>query len=305
MPKLGPYVVGDQLGTGGMGVVYDGRSQTGERVAIKILNAERCTDPRAIRRFHDEAIAGQIVRHPHLVSVIDEAEAEGIPYLVMRLVPGEPLGVRIRREGAPSFSATISLVMQILDALQAIHDAGIVHGDVKSDNVLVDRGEDGGFTATLIDLGLARVDLWTDSPQVVDPTVEVVSGTPDYMAPEVGRGCAPSMRSDLYAVGVILYELLTGTTPFTGGSASQILRRQLHDVVVPPSLRCPERDVPEILDRITLHALEKQPLMRFSSARAFISALTFAGRSCTDEIPGVRRHVFSTHDTTIDQRVAI
>ena len=298
MSKLGRYVVGRHLGTGGMGVVYDGVSPDGEHVAIKILRRDRCADPRAVRRFHDEALVGRIVHHPHLVSVIDEAEACGVPYLVMRPVPGEPLGVSIRRDGTPSFAGAISLVMQTLDALGAIHDAGIVHGDVKSDNVLVDRFS----TATVIDLGLARVDLWTGEP-VAEPGVEVVSGTPEYMAPEVGRGCAPSTRSDLYSVGVILYELLTGTTPFAGGTSSEVLRRHTADTVVPPSLRCPEREMPQILERITLHALNKHPGQRFANAHAFMSALAIAARSCTDERPGAPPQVFSSEATTLEQPI--
>jgi serine/threonine protein kinase len=225
-----------------------------------------------------------------------------VPYLVMRPVPGEPLGVAIRRDGTPSFTGAISLVMQALDALGAIHDAGIVHGDVKSDNVLVDRSDARIATATVIDLGLARVDLWTGEP-VADPGIEVVSGTPEYMAPEVGRGCAPSTRSDLYSVGVILYELLTGTTPFAGGPATQVLRRHVDDAVVPPSLRCPERDMPPILERITLHALQKQPGRRFQNAQAFMSALVIAARSCTDERPGAPPRVFSSETSTLEQPI--
>ncbi len=302
MSRLGRYFVGRQLGTGGMGVVYEGLSSDGERVAIKVLRRDRCADPRALRRFHDEAVVGRIVHHPHLVSVIDEDEAGGVPYLVMRPVPGEPLGVSIRRDGTPSFAGTISLVMQMLDALGAIHDAGIVHGDVKSDNVLVDRSDPRCATATVIDLGLARVDLWTGEP-VADPGIEVVSGTPEYMAPEVGRGCAPSTRSDLYSVGVILYELLTGTTPFAGGLASQVLHRHVKDAVVPPSLRCPERDMPPSLERITLHALQKDPACRFPNAHAFMSALAIAARGCTDERTGPPPRVFSSEASTLEQAI--
>ncbi len=305
MPMLGRYIVGEQLGEGGMGIVYAGVGLGGERVAIKVLRRERSRDPRAIRRFHDEAVAGRIVSHPHLVSVLEESEANGITYLVMSPVPGEPLGISIRRDGVPSLAVTISLVSQILDAVIAIHAAGIVHGDVKSDNILVASGEDGCPSATLIDLGLAHVDLGLGDPLLVDPTVEVVSGTPDYMAPEIARGCAPSTHSDVYAVGVILYELLTGTTPFAGGTSSEIMRRHLHDMVVPPSLRCPEREIPAILERITMHALEKQPSRRVASARTFLSALSIAARGCTDDRPGLRLPAFSTVSTTLDGRISV
>ena len=300
MAMLGNYLVGEQLGAGGMGVVYDGVDRDGSHVAIKVLRSDRCRDPRAVRRFLDEAVAGQIVRHPHVVSVIGHDEVDGVPFLVMHRVHGKPLGVLIRTEGTPSLRRVLAIGAQILDALDAIHGSGIVHGDVKSDNVLVSRGRSMRDEATLIDLGLAHVELTTTEPTPADPMDEMISGTPEYMSPEVARGCMPTSRSDLYAVGVILYELLTGTTPFAGGSPSDILRRHLDDAVVAPSLRAPARDIPPILERIVMRALNKSPVDRFASARVFANALEIAARGCLDDRPGPRPAKVSCDASTLD-----
>lgn len=254
-----------------MGVVYDAIRSDGSHVAIKTLRQEQRDDPRARRRFHDEATVGQLVHHPRVASVIDHDEANGIPFLVMSLVPGESLGTVIRRDGTPSLERAVSIGVQILDALDAIHRAGIVHGDVKSDNVLICRDGDGSDGVTLIDFGLAH--LQDTEAEPADEGSTLVSGTPEYMAPEVARGLAPTTQSDLYAAGVILYELLVGATPFAGGPAALILCRQLRDIVIPPSLRCPEREIPFALERIVLRALRKEPRRRFRSARRFLQAL--------------------------------
>lgn len=271
---VGSYELLDVIGTGGMGVVFDAESD-GRHVAVKLLSEQRLADERAVRRFRDEAIVGRIVRHPNLTATYEDGSTvDGVPFLVMERVCGETLGVRIQRDGCPSLPRAITLVQQILAGLGAMHAVGIVHGDVKSDNVLVERLDDGTDHARLIDFGLAHVQFSpTDDVRRPGPDEELVSGTPEYMAPEVIRGEGSSMASDLYAVGIILYELLTGSTPFAGGVPSEIVRRHLVDDVVPPSLRC-EVEVPSMLDRIALRAIAKDPAERFPNAEAFLSALS-------------------------------
>jgi serine/threonine protein kinase len=269
---LGPYAIVRKIGVGGMGVVYEGRQPDGGAVALKLLHDACRNDPRSRRRFDDEAVAGCIVRHPNLASTIGHGETEdGVPFLVMQHVAGDPLGVQIQRDGTPSLRQGVQIVQQLLNALHAMHAAGIVHGDVKSDNVLVQRRADGSPSATLIDFGLAHAQFARDRCAQED----LVSGTPEYMPPEVIRGEGSRRASDLYSVGIILYELIAGTTPFVGGSPAEIMRRHIEDDVVPPSLRR-DAPVPPLLERIVLRALEKTPELRFPSASAFAAALSVA-----------------------------
>jgi len=268
----GRYVLDRVLGAGGMGVVYRAIDQEcGTEVAIKLLHRHHANDPRTMRRLGAEGRAGSCVHHPNVVAVLDTGTAaDGTPFIVMELVRGQSLDRLIQTEGQLPLRRATAIVRQILAGLQALHDAGFVHGDVKSGNVLVDS-VDGIDTIKLIDLGLAR------SPDEIDPARgRVASGTPEYMAPEVVRGEGALALSDLYAAGIVCYQLLTGTTPFEGGTAREILRRQLDDVVVPPSLRATDRHIPIALDRVVMRALKKEPSERYATAAAFALALAAA-----------------------------
>jgi serine/threonine-protein kinase len=277
----GRYVLRDRIGQGGMGCVFlADQLALGRTVAIKVLHPALADRPRHIHQLREEALAASRVRNPHCVAVIDcGVLPDGTPYLVMTHVPGRPLGRILEEESIP-LERAVDLVDQILNALGATHDSGIVHADVKSDNFLVelvDRGDHRGDHVTMIDFGLARVagapadaDLEHQDDQVV------VSGTPEYMAPEIVRGEPPTRASDLYGAGVILYELLTGDTPFSGGTTTEIMLRHAHDAVVPPSLRRPDRDFPPALDRVVLRALDKRPEARFPDAATFARELRAA-----------------------------
>lgn len=293
---VGRYVLGKRLGAGGMGVVYEAMPAEGEPVAIKVPYCETLDDHHAASRFRDEGIAGSIVEHPNLARVQGRGETEtGVPYIVMRRITGERLPLRVRREGLLPVRRAAQIVRQILDALAALHAAGIVHADVKSDNVLV-HDEGRREIATLIDFGLAHAELDPAQRRREDG---LVSGTPDYMAPEVIRGEGSTQASDIYAAGVILYELITGTTPFGGGSSIEIVHRHLEDDVVPPSLRRPERDIPPILERIVMRALAKNPARRFPSAAAFASALAVALPCLDDDVARPCAPAFATEAPTI------
>lgn len=263
---VGPYVLGRRLGAGGMGVVY-AATRDKRSVAIKIPYCELLAEDYAQRRFRDEGIAGSIVVHPNLARVLEYGESAGIPYLVMEQVEGARLALN---RGLPSLRRAALIVQQLLDGLAALHGADIVHGDVKTDNVMLQDG-----CVKLIDFGLAHVAGDT-------PTTRIVSGTPDYMAPEVIRGHGSTPASDIYAAGVILYELLTGATPFGGGTSAEIVRRHLTEDVVIPSLRRTDIEIPAIVDRIVLRALAKDPRERFASAAAFAKALHVA-LPCLDD----------------------
>jgi serine/threonine-protein kinase len=193
----------------------------------------------------------------------------------MEHIPGRSLR-DLAAEGPIPAARAIDLAEQVLAALRATHDAGIIHADVKSDNFLVES-VGGTDRVTMIDFGLARL---AGSPFCLDDEYgePMVLGTPEYMAPEVVRGKPPTPASDLYGAAVVLYELLTGTVPFTGTTAGQIMLQHIQGFVVAPSRRRPDRDIPAVLDRIVLRALAKQPEARFPDAAAFARELRSALR---------------------------
>lgn len=270
----GKYVLGEQLGAGGMGVVFRAEQLALERpVAIKFLHHVLARDPQIAARFQVEALAAARLDHPNSVAVLDYGEAEdGTPFLVMEYVRGRTLR-HIACEGPMTTERAITIALQILAALSEAHAAGIVHADVKTENVLLETRHD-GERVKLVDFGLARVGrALVDEPRPDDGEI-VVAGTPEYMAPEVILGEPPGPGADIYAVGVILYELLTGVTPFGGGASQAIFARHVQDELVPPSVRFPERHIPRALETVLARALEKDPARRYQEAAAFAAALS-------------------------------
>lgn len=301
----GKYVLGDVLGVGGMGMVYLASQPALQRtVAVKILRPDLTDDLRMQRHFRSEALAAARVSHPSLVAMFDVGKTEdGRPFLVMEYVAGRLLGDMVRERPVPLHRAR-EIVTQILAALAEVHRAGIVHADVKADNVMVESTRQGDDRVRVVDFGLARITTAPDQAPLDAPPDEAsvtggdgrryVSGTPEYMAPEVISGEPPTAAADLYGVGVILYELLTGTTPFGGGSVVDIITRHLTDPVVPPSLLRPDRYLPPALDEVVARALEKSPADRFPDADAFAAALrravpnaslSLACRECGAHLP--------------------
>jgi serine/threonine-protein kinase len=273
----GSYVLLEWIGQGGMGNVFIAEQLSlGRSVAIKLLRPELVAVPDLVRRIQDEATLAGRVRDPHCVMVFDRGVLrDGTPYIVMEHVRGRPLR-QVIAEGAISLPRAVALFDQVLSALDAIHRLGIVHGDVKSDNFLIEpRG--GTDHVTLIDFGLAHVVGSPPWPDHRDGEI-VISGTPEYMAPEIIGGATPSPASDLYGASVILYELLTGTMPFGGRTDTEIFRRHAREKVSRPLRRGPDREVPPALDRVVLRALDKLPEARFPDAASLASAVRKAAR---------------------------
>lgn len=214
------YRVVSKLGQGGMAVVYKAHQPSLNRyVAIKLLVPHGPPDPGLIQRFRQEAqlIAG--LRHPNIVTVLDFGEEQGLPYLVMEFVEGETLAARM---GRPlEVSAALAIAAQIGRALHYAHGEGVVHRDVKPSNVLL-RGED---WALLSDFGIAKV---LGSPLNLTQTGTAI-GTPEYMAPEQCQGLGVDARSDIYSLGVVLYEMLTGRPPFTGDTPMSVMLKHVQD----------------------------------------------------------------------------
>lgn len=294
MRRAQKYIIGQRLGSGGVGVVYQATRVGSDRpLVIKFLHEDHA-DARARRRFRDEAVAGRLVHHPNVVSIIDEGDTEdGEHFIVMERACGESLGSIIRRERVLAVREAMSIAREILAGVSAMHELGIVHADIKCENVIVEP--EPHRMVKLIDFGLARVQFLPDDARP-NAAEEWLSGTPDYMAPEIIRGHGACFASDLYAVGVILYEMLTGAAPFAGGTPTEIVQRHLSDEVIPPSLRREGTDVPADLDRLVVRSLAKDPHDRFPSATAMSEALA-AVRAPTDS-HGRPRVIERSHDAT-------
>lgn len=267
----GKFGLRRKVGSGASGTVFEADQLVlGRTVAVKVLRGELARDARFVARFHDEATAASRLNHPNTVSVIDYGQTEdGLLYLVMEFLRGPTLTHVLRNETLRP-SRVADLVAQILSGLEEAHDAGVVHADLKADNVVVERRRGDWDLVKVVDFGIARL---VGQP-TKDGAEKTICGTPEYMAPEVIQGDDPTYASDIYAVGVVLYELLIGTTPFAGGASIEVLRRHLVEQPIPPSLRRPDLKIDPVLEDCALRALAKEPGRRFASATEFRIALT-------------------------------
>ena len=251
----GRYRIIRKLGAGGMADVYLAEDQElGRNVAIKILNDRHAADDSFIERFRREAKNAAGLSHPNIVSIYDRGEAEGTYYIAMEYLEGRSLKELIVSRGPAPIKVSIDYARQILAALAAAHRRGIVHRDIKPHNVLVNP--EGRLKVT--DFGIAR----SGASQMTE--VGSIIGTAQYLSPEQARGAPVDQTSDLYSVGVVLYEMLTGQVPFTGDTPLEIAMKHLSEVPKPPSELRPE--VPHDLDLIVLRALAKDPAERYQSA---------------------------------------
>jgi len=264
------YELGELLGRGGMGQVHAARHRSGQLVAVKRVRDTLSSDQLLVERLTDEARLLRTVSHPNVVRALDHGTGEdGMPFLVMAHAYGTPLNQVIAQRGPLPCERVEAIAAQLFAGLAAIHDAGIVHADLKSHNVLVDEVD----IVTIIDFGLART-------VAEDPSIAgLVAGTPAYMAPEVISGAHPTVAADIYAAATIVYEMLTATTPFSG-HISTILTRQLSEVVQAPSQRAPDLEISPAVDRALLRALDAAPGARFPTVAEFSAALlaALAGR---------------------------
>jgi len=251
----GRYRVVRKLGSGGMADVYLAEDEElGRRVAIKILNDRHANDEQFVERFRREAKNAAGLSHPNIVSIYDRGEAEGTYYIAMEYLDGRSLKELVVARGPLPVADAITFTRQVLGALRFAHRKGVVHRDIKPHNVMADA--DGRLKVT--DFGIARAGAsqMTEAGSII--------GTAQYLSPEQARGAAVDQRSDLYSVGVVLYELLTGTVPFTGETPVEIAMRHLSDTPQPPSIKRPE--IPPDLDMVVLRALAKNPDDRFQTA---------------------------------------
>ncbi|MGA2451925.1 MAG: Stk1 family PASTA domain-containing Ser/Thr kinase [Solirubrobacteraceae bacterium] len=258
----GRYRVISRLGSGGMADVYLAQDQLlGRDVAVKVLHHHFAEDQEFVERFRREASSAAALSHPNIVAIFDRGEWNGTYYIAMEYVAGRPLKTIVREHGALDPADAIEIVVQILRAARFAHRRGVIHRDLKPHNVILD--EEG--RARVTDFGIARAG-------ASDMTLTgSIMGTAQYLSPEQAQGHAVSASSDLYSIGVILYELLTGVVPFEGETAVAIAFKQVSAEPLPPSALNPA--LPQALDAIVLRALAKDPGQRYADADELIAAL--------------------------------
>jgi serine/threonine-protein kinase len=272
----GKYRIERVLGEGVSSVVYVAQrlQNAGERVALKVIHRHLVKDRQISRRFHREAIILRMLRGPNLVTLLDFGELDdGVLYMALELVEGRSLEEEL--QGAPIDPArAVLLVKQICAALEAAHRAAIVHRDLKPSNVIIERTSLGAERVRVLDFGMAKV-LRGDPTDSLNLLTEqnMVFGTPEYMAPEQARGDEVDGRCDVYAAGVILYEMLAGSTPFRAPTPVAVMTAHLAETPTPPSRRAPAVALPPALEAVVLHALAKNPKERYSSANVLAEAL--------------------------------
>jgi serine/threonine protein kinase len=266
---LGSYVVQSLIASGGGGMVYRAEHQVlGRQAAVKVLRREIATSPEAVARFVREAQVVNLIRHPNIVDIFEFGQLpDGRRYFVMELLEGSDLSVILKKRGRLAPAEILDLLVPLGSALEAVHSAGVVHRDVKASNV--------GFTQIngksqlkLLDFGIAKL-LRPEADSLALSSFGTRLGTPCAMAPEQIRGEVVDHRADIYALGVMVYQLLTGRYPFNADSAHELDRLHLAGRALRPSDLAP---TPVALDPVLLRCLEKEPARRFATVSAFVKA---------------------------------
>jgi eukaryotic-like serine/threonine-protein kinase len=273
----GRYEVLSRIGTGGMADVYLARDQLlGRQVAVKLLHHRFAEDQEFVERFRREASSAAGLSHPNVVAIFDRGEWDGTYYIAMEYLPGRSLKTVVRELAPLEPVGAIDIVLQILLAARFAHRRGVIHRDLKPHNVILDAEG----RAKVTDFGIARAG-------ASDMTLTgSIMGTAQYLSPEQAQGHAVSASSDLYAVGIVLYELLTGAVPFDGETAVTIALKQVSASPPPPSAL--NHAVPPALDAVVARALAKDPAERFADADEFIAALEQIRHSLTGEPTSVQ-----------------
>jgi len=262
---LGEYRIEQKIGEGGMGVVFSAvHPLIGKRAAIKVLKRELCEDPYSVERFQDEARVVNEIGHPNIVDVFAFGEMPGgRRYFVMEWLRGESLRERIARQRTP-LAAICAILRPLARALEAAHEKGIIHRDLKPDNIFLVETREGEPTVKLLDFGIAKL-ARTNAPRLERTATGAMVGTPMYIAPEQARGHAIDHRVDIYSLGAIAFELLTGRTPFIADNAMEMVAKHLMEP--PPTVASVWPNVPPALDEIVTRMLAKDANERPSLAQ--------------------------------------
>ena len=291
------YHVVKKLGEGGMGQVYLAEHvKMGRRSAIKVMNPAMVHDPDAVARFNREASNASRITHPNVCAIYDFGETpDGLIYLAMEFIEGEPLTDLLEREGALPVPRATAIFLQTADALQAAHDLGIVHRDLKPDNIMLTSRKGGGETVKVVDFGIAKAvgGGGDEAGQKVTKTGLVV-GTPEFMSPEQLSGDRLDGRSDLYSLALVFYRMLIGKLPFEATSVQETMIKRLTDEPIKLAEARPDLSFPAGLQPVLDTALARTPMERYQSVAKFaadVAAVT--GRPTTGSVP----HTQSRGDT--------
>jgi len=270
------YVIEAQIGLGGMGAVYRAQQKGMDRkVAIKVLQPEYTQDPRVRRRFHIEALAASRLTHPHTIRIYDFGEtAVKELYIVMEYLEGRSLQETLAEQSRLSVGRTLRVARATAESLSEAHERGIVHRDLKPDNIhLITSGRDSDFVKVL-DFGVAKIMTEKNEGRAGTLTqAGSIFGTPRYMAPEQCRSLATDPRTDIYALGIIIYHCVTGTVPFDGDTALAIMMQHLQTDPMPLASAAPSVAVPQDVEKLVFRCMQKNPDKRFQSADEVVSAI--------------------------------
>lgn len=272
------YEILDRIGIGGMGIVYRARHLTfNEICAIKIVNETIAGDANFLQRFQTEAVVTRKLRHPNAVRVDDfDYTEDGRPFIVMELVVGKNIGEALR-DGAFPVPRAVRIATQAARALGVAHKLGVVHRDIKPANIILATDEQGQETAKVLDFGIAKLREAAGDAQPGMTMTGMVVGTPLYMSPEqfMGKKAAGEVdgRTDIYSLGVVLYQMVTAQLPFDGDTPYSLMMQHMQGTVRPPHELAPDLDIPESLSQVILKAIDKSRDQRFQTAEELIAGL--------------------------------
>jgi len=293
---IGQYRVLQKLGEGGMGAVYVGEhSLIGRKAAIKVLLPTLSAHQDVVQRFFNEARAATAISDPGIVQIFDFGyHTDGSAYIVMEYLEGETLDARLRRFGRlPAYDA-VRILRQVASSLASAHSRGIIHRDLKPENIFLVKDNEvaGGERAKILDFGIAK--LTGDQHSKVKTNTAAIMGTPWFMSPEQCRGAGTiDHRSDVYALGCVLFHLVTGSPPFDAEGAGEIIAAHLMSPPPPPSSRVP--GIPEAIDRVVLRCLEKSPDARYGSMQELAQVLNQLAAQLTHPAVGQATVAISSH----------
>ncbi len=286
------------IGEGGMGSVYQAEHITiGRKLAVKVLAQEYCDSPEVVARFLQEARTASMLHHEHIVDITDFGHTkQGLAFLTMEYLEGEDLATLLSREGRQPWARLRRIILQVCRALHAAHEKGIVHRDMKPDNCFrIKRGGNPDFIK-ILDFGIAKVLAdgqfggREDRPKMATEAGTLL-GTPEYMAPEIARDQKADARVDVYSLGILIYEMLTGSVPFKGQTFMATVAMQMVDEPMPPRQRAPEAEIPIEIEAVIMTALQKDPDQRYQSVRELAEAIIEADaalRATSTGLPALR-----------------